>query len=565
MKKTFKRAGVAVLSMAMLLSMGAVGLTANAAVTGEEPTAAKTVTVANVTNDAGTIDNGAKVGIYQVATRGIDGGWSWLNGVTPSITIAGSSKSVVFALSDDAETAAGQVLITSLEAEQMNDLANWLKTNKSTFTNKLENQSTGTAINLFSNDDGQSVGYYLIVTEPGSGNSKTIQPTLASFDVQSTGNANVTPKAAGITVDKSITAVKQSNGTTAIDEKNSDSCMAEVGSTVSYQIATTTPNYATGVVPQKAFTIYDDPSDAIDIIKNTVNVTVDGTPVITNGAVVDGVENVTYTPVTSTGTTTDGFTIEFAVDYIKVAANQGKSVVVTFNATVGNDAVLGANNAVNTTNNKGSATLDKNTNVDGSTARKGNPNSTYIEYSNNYSTGGGDGTDEDTVNTFVGKIVIGKYENTGTTRLAGSKFLLTKDVSGTPANVTNAKVSNGVVQPSNSNDFDLGYLTPGTYTLTETEAPAGYKIVAPFTFTVTGTQSAAYDTFVYDITPVTNVTVTGDETGSATIKVSDPKADNLPGTGGMGTVLFTVGGAAIVHAAGAMFVVYMRKRKNEEQ
>ena len=44
MKKTFKRAGVAVLSMAMLLSMGAMtAITSNAAVT----KAAQTVTIAN--------------------------------------------------------------------------------------------------------------------------------------------------------------------------------------------------------------------------------------------------------------------------------------------------------------------------------------------------------------------------------------------------------------------------------------------------------------------------------------------------------------------------------------
>ena len=49
-----------------------------------------------------------------------------------------------------------------------------------------------------------------------------------------------------------------------------------------------------------------------------------------------------------------------------------------------------------------------------------------------------------------------------------------------------------------------------------------------------------------------------------TIKVKDPLVDYLPGTGGMGTVLFTVGGAAVVLLAGALFVVYMRKRKVEE-
>ena len=46
--------------------------------------------------------------------------------------------------------------------------------------------------------------------------------------------------------------------------------------------------------------------------------------------------------------------------------------------------------------------------------------------------------------------------------------------------------------------------------------------------------------------------------------VSNVKGKTLPGTGGMGTILFTVGGAAVVLLAGALFVVYMRRRKVEE-
>ena len=562
MKKTFKRAGVAVLSMAMLLSMGAATALTGSAVDGETPAKVKTVTVANMLNDDGTTtDTGAKVGIYQVATRNADGSWSWLNSVAPTVAVSGVQKPVVFGTAD-----ANQISISSLTADQVHELAIYLQTHKTTFTNKSENNSTGTAINLFSNDDGQPVGYYLIVTEPGSSNTKEVQPTLASYELDSTGNANVTPKAAGITVDKSITGVTQSDGTTTIAEKNADSCMAEIGSTVSYQISTKTPAYATGVTPQKAFTIYDDPSDGIDIVKSSVNVTVGGTKVIENGAVKTGVTNITYTPVTSEGTTTDGFTIAFGTAYLAVAANQDQAVVVTFNATVGSDAVKGATEAVNSATNKGSSTIDKNTNIDTNTTRNGNPNSTYIEYSNNYTTGGGDGTGDDTVNTFVGKIVLGKYKN-ASERIAGSTFMLTKQDETDDTvwnNVTNAKISLGVVQPTASGDFDLGYLAPGTYKLTETVAPAGYKVVAPTTFTVSGTSSTAYDTVVFNITAGDANTTTSGTNGDKIIKVVDPEADKLPGTGGMGTTLFTVGGAAVVLLAGFLFVVYMRKRKVEE-
>ena len=41
--------------------------------------------------------------------------------------------------------------------------------------------------------------------------------------------------------------------------------------------------------------------------------------------------------------------------------------------------------------------------------------------------------------------------------------------------------------------------------------------------------------------------------------------DTLPATGGIGTVLFTAGGIAVILMAGALFVVYMKKRNAEEE
>lgn len=42
------------------------------------------------------------------------------------------------------------------------------------------------------------------------------------------------------------------------------------------------------------------------------------------------------------------------------------------------------------------------------------------------------------------------------------------------------------------------------------------------------------------------------------------KGQTLPGTGGMGTIIFTVVGAGVVLVAGIMLIVYMKKRKIEE-
>ena len=65
---------------------------------------------------------------------------------------------------------------------------------------------------------------------------------------------------------------------------------------------------------------------------------------------------------------------------------------------------------------------------------------------------------------------------------------------------------------------------------------------------------------------------TTDTVGSKTIQVGELRNnitntydDRLPATGGMGTVLFTAGGIAVVLMAGALFVMYMKKRNAEDE
>ena len=41
--------------------------------------------------------------------------------------------------------------------------------------------------------------------------------------------------------------------------------------------------------------------------------------------------------------------------------------------------------------------------------------------------------------------------------------------------------------------------------------------------------------------------------------------DTLPATGGIGTVLFTAGGISVVLIAGALFVMYMKKKNSEDE
>ena len=47
------------------------------------------------------------------------------------------------------------------------------------------------------------------------------------------------------------------------------------------------------------------------------------------------------------------------------------------------------------------------------------------------------------------------------------------------------------------------------------------------------------------------------------IQITNTKGLTLPGTGGIGTTLFTFGGIALILIAGVMFIVYTRKQKKQ--
>lgn len=630
-KKTFKRAGVAVLSMAMLLSMGAVAATSASAAEGD----AKTIVVSQIKAEGTKGDYViSNVKVYQVAKQDADTKvWSWN---TPFTTIDSTD------FSD----------LSSLSAEKVNELARSLKNQLTTSASsvakylvldkdatvedeKIKSEDISGVIHDNDAADGAKVNgtaYYLVV--PTSADTDVIiQPALVT--ITSTGDyvTTVTSKANPLPFEKKITST-----TSGELSSTGDTSVGTKGSEVGYTITTKLPKYADDVTGEKTkpFIIRDDPSSGItinsDLTEAGANVVVKfgDTVVYTNGAATaegtvakDSIDSVNHLPATAQSVEvtspagTDGFTVTIP-GYV-VQANEGADVTVTFKATVSDSAVLG------------SATVaDYDTAHQGQT---GNPNTATLTYGNNFSTGGyadPDGGDDkpdepttpnkkDTVTTYVGEIDLDKVEkDSEAIKLAGAVFTLKKG----STDISPTKVVNGVVYgiytytytdtdtsqvisktvykngdkyytitastvtedtdaasnaptqvttftTDNSGKFDFGYLAPGTYTLHETTAPAGHRTVSDITFTVKAKEETDTEFNTYQVSLTTSDTVSLTDTNSSThgdytIVVKDPKADSLPGTGGMGTVLFTVGGAAVVLLAGFLFVVYMKKRKTEE-
>ena len=137
-------------------------------------------------------------------------------------------------------------------------------------------------------------------------------------------------------------------------------------------------------------------------------------------------------------------------------------------------------------------------------------------------------TSEDIVYVNTYAIDIFKYDQADKTGLVGAEFTLT-DAEGTVIDTVTSGEDGHVV---------IGGLGAGTYTLTETKAPEGY---------------------VKSDTPLT-IVIPDDADETFTVNVSFANSQ-IPHTGGTGTLMFTIGGAAIIATAGVLLLVSRKKRK----
>jgi len=384
---------------------------------------------------------------------------------------------------------------------------------------------------------GLAAGYYLVKDQDGTQTDKS--GAYTKFIVQVVGDTSVGVKSDVPTVEKKV---KDTNDSTGITTNWQDSADYDINDWVPYQITGTMPSNIDRYSTYK-YVFTDTMSTGL---------TYDGKDLDHKAKIYIGEKNVTSS-FTENVTTNDGSTIvTWTCDNLKgidgVTLNTDTKVVVTYSAKLNENAVIGA---------------------------AGNPNTVNLTYSNNPNKVDGDETgktpdDKNIVFTF--KVVVNKVDQKGTP-LAGASFTLSKVKLDKEGKVLETGVPIKTYELTGDKEkdptiFTASGLDDGTYVLRETKTPTGYNTIADQYFTIEATHETTADE--PSLTTLSGDTITGEVTftsdkgkGSLTTDIVNKKGSTLPSTGGRGTTMIYIIGAALVITAGVVLV--MRKKMNSDK
>lgn len=236
-----------------------------------------------------------------------------------------------------------------------------------------------------------------------------------------------------------------------------------------------------------------------------------------------------------------------------VTINNATTIVVRYTAKVNENAVMGST---------------------------GNPNTAYLEFSNNPNNGGEgtNNTPEDKVIVFTYKFVVDK-SFTGADAPAADdmpEFTLYKYLpTGTDGALVATQIGDPVKVTGNATDgfkAEFPRLDDGKYMVSETKVPQGFNKAPDTYFEISATHSEGDNPALSTLkvtfyTDATFATTAGDpadgviDTGTVTVDIENKTGSELPSTGGMGTTMLYVAGAAIVLIAGIGLAVTLRRRQ----
>ena len=425
------------------------------------------------------------------------------------------------------------------------------------------------------------VGYYLLVdtTNLGEGANDALNPAL--LQVTNNGDITIKKKYEVPTVDKSVT------GTDGITGEATD---CNIGDSVTFTLTGTLPGDGEGQYDGKWLDDYDSYKYIFhDTLSDGLQYNGD-VKVYLAGKGADGKPDLAG----KTEIAESGYTVA-AGD----AAAEGDTLTVTFEDLKKVDGVTDASFIIV----EYSATLTEAAVI----KKPGNTNTVKLEYSNNPNTdSSGDPSDgtgetpEDTVYVFTYELDGTKVDGqTPNKTLKDAQFVLYRGkdgadptyADGIPTNVEYALVAGGKLEGwtesretamgTDGNGkgilvsdvdglFGVSGLDAGTYYLEEVKAPAGYNLLKdPVKLTIDaeisgGDAETKQPPTIGKLDLITegkdgSITTPGDkDNGTVSLEVQNNMGALLPSTGGMGTTLFYIAGAALVLAAGVLFMMKRR-------
>ena len=369
---------------------------------------------------------------------------------------------------------------------------------------------------------GLEPGYYLIKDKDGSlkvDEENKEAKAYTEYILKIIADTTITPKTAVPSVEKKV---KDTNDTTGETTGWQDSADYDVRDVVPFQLTATLP---ANLQSYKSYYLkFDDTlSQGLDFNEESVTVKY-GDKDVKSFFKINYDEASKKLTLTCDNILAKGF-----------EAKNGEKIVVEYNATLNEHAVMGSD---------------------------GNTNTVKLEFSNNPNNGGeGDKyeTPPDTVIVFTYKVVINKL-NEKNEPIDGAKFTLYKKIKGAEDEKIEA-----VISGDKNNVFTFNRLDDGDYVLKETEAPDGYNKADDIEFTIKADHSIEPDTL--ELKSLSGDKVTGEivlepntADGSLSKDVQNFKGSVLPSTGGAGRVAIYVIGAILVLGGGIVLVTKKRVR-----
>ena len=358
-------------------------------------------------------------------------------------------------------------------------------------------------------------GYYLIKDAAATQNDKE-KGVYTEYILKIVADTRAKTKLDVPTVEKKV---KENS-----NDEWQDAADYNIGDKIPYKLTGTLPsNYAK--YDKYTYKFHDEMSAGLTLDKESIKVKIDG----------QVIDKTKYT--VDVDTTNNSFVVAFEnlKNITSPEITKNSSIVVEYECTLNDKAVIGS---------------------------QGNPNTVYLEYSNNPNKSG-DGeygtTPKDKNIVFTYKVIVNK-KNEDNAALKGAEFELYKKTDTEETKIARFTIED--IMAANGSTFTFKGLDAGKYVLKETKTPEGYNTIKPIEFTIVAT----YDT-ISDNPQLTVLKALGTLTftpsvsdGSLSTDVINKKGFILPETGGMGRYLIYVTGGLLV----LLSLGYMSRKRSSE-